>query len=190
LRKAYNVGEISGFKKGPKVDQKKYPAIQGLRWHRDQYYSFFLPIDWHPFSWADHRQGMIFGPDPADPMTVFAVSIQDLGTTITTEDLDVLYEAFLENIGLLPGCVIERHSHKIAGKMLELEAQYTFQQAGETCKCWCRMFYFQTRQITMTAQGATLEKYTYWLPIFYEAMMTAGIHTAKPGFEYLSGLGN
>lgn len=169
--------------------QKKYPAIQGLSWHRDQYYSFYTPIDWHPFAWTDDRQGMIYGPDPNDPATVFAVALKDLGTNITPDDLDVLAETYLEMIKQLPDVHIESYEQKVSGEMLELEAKYTFSESGDTRQCWSRVFYHHTRQITMMAQGATPEKYAYWLPMFFEAMMTAGVHSQKPAFDYTGGTG-
>ncbi len=160
--------------------QKQYPAIRGLSWHRDQYYSFYTPIDWHRFSWLDDRQGEIYGPDPNDPLTVFAVDIKDLGTEITANDLDVLAEGFFKTIEQLPEADIESRNQKVTGKLLELEAQYTFREQGETRKRWVRVFYHETRQIAMTAQGATPEKYDYWLPWFFEAMATVRIHNKKP----------
>lgn len=27
--------------------EKKYPALNGLTWHRHHYYSFFISVDWH-----------------------------------------------------------------------------------------------------------------------------------------------
>ena len=104
--------------------QKKYPAIKGLRWHRDQYYSFYIANDWHNFHWADDREGVIYGPDANDPYTIFAVDLKDLGTTITGDDLDIVAEGFFESIEQLPDCVIESRKQKVTGKLLELEAKY------------------------------------------------------------------
>jgi len=160
--------------------RKEYPSAKGLLWYRDQYYSFFVPNHWHQFHWADGREGVIYGPDPADPLTVFAVDIQDLGTPITGDDLDILAEGFFETIERLPGSAIEHRQQKATGRLLELEAKYRFEEEGATRKRWARVFYSQTRQIAMTAQGATPEKYDYWLPWFFEAMMTAKIHNEKP----------
>lgn len=162
---------------------KQYPTIRGLSWHRTQYYSFFTPIDWHRFSWPDGRQGDIYGPDPDDPLTVFSVALADLGTTVTAPDLDILAEGFFEALERLPESAIEARDQKVAGKILELEAKYTFRDQDEIRRCWVRVFYHETRQITMTAQGATLEKYDYWLPLFFEAMMTAEVHNRYPEME-------
>lgn len=166
--------------------QKKYPAIKGLLWYREQHYSFFVPNDWHRLYWSDGRDGVIFGPDPTDPFTVFGVDIQNIGTTITAEDFECLTEGFFEGIEQLPDSVIESRDRKIAGKLYELEAKYSFREDGGTRKRWVRLFYYKTYQIAMTAQGATTEIYDYWLPIFFEAMMTARIHSKKPQNEFIT----
>jgi hypothetical protein len=149
-------------------------------WHRDQYYSFYIPLDWHRFAWSDDRQGVIFGPDPNDPLTVFAVAIQDLGTPLSADDLDTLAEGFFDTIEQLPESQIEARDRKVTGKLLQLEAKYTYQEQGQTRKCWVRVLYHETRQVTLTAQGATPDRYDYWLPLFFEAMMTANVHNQKP----------
>ncbi len=163
--------------------QNDYPAVNGLIWHRDRFYSFFIPNNWHQFRWSDGRRGVIYGPDPADPQTVFAVDIKHLGTSITADDLDVLAEGFFESIDRLPQVHVDSLCKNSTGRLLELEAQYTFQEQGSVRKRWVRLFYFETRQIAMTAQGAAPEKYDYWLPWFFEAMMTAQIHNTKPRID-------
>jgi len=160
--------------------QKQYPSIKGLTWHRHQYYSFFTPIDWHRFVWPDQRVGEIYGPDINDPLTVFAVAVEDLGTRVTADDLDTLAEGFFETIEQLPDVDIELRDQKVAGHQLELETKYTFLDHSAPRKCWVRVFYHLTRQVTMTAQGATVEKYDYWFPMFFQAMMTARVHSRKP----------
>ena len=166
--------------------QKTYPAIKGLLWYREQHYSFFVPNDWLRFCWSDERDGVIFGPDLADPFTVFAVDIQNIGSTITHDDFDILAEGFFESIEQLPESVIEARDRKIAGKLYELETKYTFREEGDLRKRWVRLFYHKTFQIAITAQGATAEKFDYWLPIFFEAMMTARIHSKKPQSEFIT----
>jgi hypothetical protein len=160
--------------------KKAYPATRGLNWHRNQYYSFFVPLEWHRFAWDDEHQGVIYGPDPHDMKTIFAVDFKDLGTPITAADLEIVAEGFFETIERLPDCAIELRDQKTVGNLLELEARYTFQEQGQTRKRWVRLYYHDTRQIAITAQGASPEKYDYWLPWFFEAMMTARIHREKP----------
>ncbi|MBN2502342.1 MAG: hypothetical protein JXB38_16280 [Anaerolineales bacterium] len=165
--------------------QKQYPAIRGLTWHRHQYYSFFTPMDWHRFAWPDERLGEIYGPDADDPLTVFAVSVEDMGTRVSADDLGALAEGFFGTIEQLPGAQIELRDQKVVGFQLELEAKYTFVDQNVTRKCWVRVFYHMTRQVTMTAQGATVDKYDYWLPMFFQAMMTAKVHSSKPTISSL-----
>ena len=162
--------------------QKKYPATTGLHWHRDQYYSFFIPVEWHRLQWTDDRNGVIYAPDPDDLLTVFAVDLKDLGTAVTADDLEILADGYFESIQQLSDCVLELREQTITGKLLELEARYTFVEQGETRKRWVRILYHDTRQVAMTAQGSTPEKYDYWLPWFFEAMKTASVHYEKPTF--------
>jgi hypothetical protein len=165
-------------------EEKNYPATRGLNWHRHQYYSFFVPIEWHRFSWDEEHEGAIFGPDPEDSKTVFAVDFKDLGTPILAEDLPILAEGFFEQVERLPEIVIELRDQRAVGNQIELEAKYTFVEGGQTRKRWVRVHYQDTRQIAITAQGATPEKYDYWLPWFFEAMMTARFHREKPTSPY------
>lgn len=156
------------------------PAFKGLYWYRDQYYSFFIPLDWHRFDWPDERQGVIYGPSPDEPETVFAVEVKDMGMTVEPDDLEDLSYGFLSAIKQLPAARIESKRKWVAGKMLALEARYTFDENGMRRKRWARVLYQATRQVAMTAQGATEESFDYWLPMFYEAMMTAKVHSTKP----------
>lgn len=159
---------------------KKHPGVRGLAWHRSQHYSFFLPIDWHRFALSENQSGAILGPDKNDPLTLFAVTATDLGTEITDDDLDIVAEGFFESVAQLPECSIEMQSQKARFNRIELEAKYTFHDQETIIKRWVRVFYLGTHQIVFAAQGATLEKYDYWVPWFFEAMMTAKVHTSAP----------
>jgi len=103
---------------------------------------------------------------------------------VTPDDLDDLAEGFFETIENLPDVHIETRSQEVSGNLLLLEAKYTSRDEGETRKCWVRVFYHETRQVTMTAQGASPEKYDYWVPMFFESMMTARVHNQKPDLEF------
>jgi hypothetical protein len=159
---------------------KQLPKFKGLSWHRNQYYSFFVPIDWQKLDWPDGRSGVIYTPPADDPLTLLAVELRDLGMEISADDLDDLKAGFLAGIEELPECQIETHEHWVEGKLICLMAKYTFAEQDTRRKRWVRQFYHQTRQIAMTAQGATCEAFDYWLPMFYEAMMTTRIHNTMP----------
>ena len=70
---------------------KRPPVFKGLRWHREQYFSFFIPVNWPRFDWLDDRQGVLFGPSADDAHTIFAVDLQDLGFSVSVDDLDDLF---------------------------------------------------------------------------------------------------
>ncbi len=152
------------------------PQFKGLSWQRSDNFSFYRPLDWQRFEWQDARQGVLFGPDPDDDATLFAVAVRDLGLRISAEDIDDLEAGFLEGIHRLPDHDVESHERWAAGRLFGLEAKYTFSEAGNTRKRWVRVLHQDTRQITVTAQGATVEQFDYWLPMFYEQMMTFQVH--------------
>jgi hypothetical protein len=156
------------------------PVFKGLSWYREKYFSFYIPIDWHKVEWHDGRQGIIYIPSEADIYTLFAVEVTDLGTTVSADDLHYLETGFSDAIKQLPERKIESKKKSVVGKLVQLEAKYTFAEDGQTRKRWVRVLYHETRQVTVTAQGATVEAYEYWLPMFYEAMMTVNVNNTKP----------
>jgi len=160
--------------------KKGKPSFKGLNWYREQYFSFFIPIDWNKIKWHDDRQGIICSPPAEDNHTLFAVEVNDLGTTVTSDDLPYLSKGFLDGIKSLPEGKIESKKEAVTGKLVQLEAKYTFLEEGQTRKRWVRVLYHATRQVTVTAQGATVEAYNYWLPMFNEAMMTINVHNTAP----------
>jgi hypothetical protein len=163
---------------------KGRPVFRGLRWYREQYFSIFVPVDWHRFKWQDDRQGVLFGPSAEDTHTVFAVDVTDLGFPVSADDLDDLFDGFLSGIQQLPGVEIEMSTKQVVGALVTLEAKYTFTEDETTRKRWVRVLYHETRQVAFTAQGATPGAYDYWLPMFFEAMMTAKVHSTIPPDPY------
>ncbi|MBN1563335.1 MAG: hypothetical protein JXA10_05820 [Anaerolineae bacterium] len=156
------------------------PAFKGLKWHREPYFSFFIPLDWTVFEWEDDRQGVLYGPSADDDQTVFAVDVKEFDFTVTADDLDDVYDGFITSIQQLPDVSIESSNKRVAGKMVALEAKYTFTANDTTRKRWVRVLYYGPCQVAFTAQGATPETYDYWLPMFFEAMMTAKVHASIP----------
>jgi hypothetical protein len=163
----------------------EHPPIQGLLWHRDEYFSFFIPIGWQRSDWNDGRIGVLYYPVSEDPQTVFAVELKDLGTAISPEDLDRLDVEFVDGIEQLPEGEIELQDKAVVGEQMQLEYKYTFREGCVMRRRWVRVFYLGTRETTMMAQGSTLDLYDYWLPWFFEAMATAQVHDQKPNLASL-----
>lgn len=165
--------------------QKKRPKISGLLWHRHQYYSFFVPNNWFKSAWEDEC-GVIYSPDPSDAYTLFAADLKDLGTLVTPDDLEALAEGYFDSVEQLSDVDIQHRKLKASGRRLEIEAKYTFSEQGEVRQRWTRLLYHETRQIALTAQAASPEQYAYWLPMFYESMMTARVHSERPSLDLFS----
>ncbi len=165
----------------PGLSDRERPVFRGLHWHRHDNYSFFIPVDWHEFSRDDGREGAVYGPDAEDGQTLFAAQLVDLGFDITGEDAEAVAEGFFGSIEALPGVEIEaREQEVLFGPRIHLQARYCFDDGDHRRKRWVRGLYRHHFQVLLIAQGATPEKFRYWLPMFYEAMMTAGVHLQKP----------
>lgn len=155
----------------------KRPAFYGLTWQKHEHFSFMRPTTWHLFEWVDDREGVLFGPTPEDTDTLFAVDVKDIGIRLDADDLADLEAGFLDGIENLAESQIEWRDTWTAGAVMGIEAKYTFREGEQTRKRWVRVLYQDSRQITVTAQGATVEEYHYWLPMFNEQMMTFKVHS-------------
>ncbi len=160
--------------------QNSRPRFRGLSWCHEQYFSFFIPIDWQRIERPDGKVGVIYIPPGDDADTFYAVQVDDLGTQVTEEDLPDLETGLLNGISQLPASQIETRSTSRTGQLVELEAKYTYLENGFRRKRWVRMLYHDTRQIIFIAQGKSEAVYQYWLPMFNEAMMTLKVHSTKP----------
>jgi hypothetical protein len=149
------------------------PPIDGLLWHRDELFSFFVPTRWQRSDGDDGRTGVLYTPDPRDPLTVFAVEVTDLEAPLSVDGLARLDAENVDASQRLPEGDIELHDDAVVGAQMQLEYTYTFREGCAMRKRWVRVFYHGTREITMIAQGSTLDMYDYWLPWFFEAMTTA-----------------
>jgi hypothetical protein len=156
------------------------PVFKGLSWCHEQYYSFFVPIDWQRVERSDGKQGIIYVPVHEDAHTFFAVQVDDLGTQVTPEDVQDLMVGLLSGINQLTDSQIETHTSSSVGTLVELEAKYTYLEDGLRRKRWIRVLYHETRQVTFIAQGKTEQLYHSWLPMFNEAMMTLKVHNTRP----------
>lgn len=165
----------------PGLSDRERPVFRGLKWHRHENFSFFIPIDWNEFSWNDGREGVVYGPDAEDDQTLFAAQVVDLGFAITKDDEQAVAEGFFGAIQALPAVEIEEREQEVLyGPRIHLQARYCFNDGDRRRKRWVRGLYRHNFQVLLTAQGATPQKFQYWLPMFFEAMMTAGVHHTKP----------
>jgi hypothetical protein len=151
------------------------PSFTGLRLCRDQTlgYSFFVPLDWHALELESVTgAGAMYAPVADDPLTSFSAEGRDLGTTVTAADVPALKAGFLAGLRKLPRSVIESSEAEAIGRLVTMEARHTFREGKVTRKRWVRLLYQGSLQVRLVAQGATVEQFEYWLPMFFESMRT------------------
>jgi hypothetical protein len=153
------------------------PVFTGMVVRRDlKYrYSFLLAEGWHDYELeSDGGRGRIFTPYPDDVTTSFSVEARDLGTKVTGDDLAVLREGLENGLRQLPDLVIEKQEDYTIGDLVGLEYWFSFRDAESDTirKRWLRLAYQGQIQVRLIAQGASPERFDYWMPMFYHAMRT------------------
>lgn len=150
-------------------------TFTGLLLYRDpaRAYSFFVPLDWHRLELdTTTGQGVMYAPEPDDPLTSLSVEARDLGVAVQSDDVAALKAGFLAGLRKLPRSVIESSEAEVIGSLVTMEAHHTFRQDQVTRKRWVRLLYKDTLQVRLVAQAATVERFDYWLPVFYETIRT------------------
>jgi hypothetical protein len=151
------------------------PSFTGLAVHRDFTfrYSFLLPEGWQRLAIEDEAgTGFLYAPDPNDPVTGLSAQARDLGMAVTADDLAALEAGFLSGLRKLPRARIESREAEAIGDLITMEARHTYRAEGATRKRWVRLLYRGSTQVRLVAQGATIARFNYWLPMFYEAIRT------------------
>jgi hypothetical protein len=159
------------------TDQRKGPVYTGIRKFVDidEGYGIWLPSDWHRTDMVDGHKGAIFSPYPDRLDTCFVSEKHRLKYKVTQEDIPDLRKGFEAGLNAMPGVVVEKINEIITSTLITFEAIFTFEEEGQTRKRWVRNVYWGEGQLVMLAQGATPQEYEYWLPMFYNTMMTAEI---------------
>jgi hypothetical protein len=98
--------------------------------------------------------------------------VRDLGTEITAEDLPDLEKAFLKGLRLVPGSELEQHEAFQSLYHLGVEAQQSFDDAGQRRRRWIRVLYNGTLQARLIAQGATVAEFDRLRRLFAPCMTT------------------
>jgi hypothetical protein len=156
-------------------DAPARPSFTGLLVHYDPIFNFsyFVPDGWYrqPIA-SPEGTGVIYLPDPADPFTGFSSEGRDLGIPVEPGDLPTLRAGFLSGLRRLPGAIIEDREAEAIGDLITMEARHTYRDGKIRRKRWVRLLYRGSTQVRLVAQGATVEQFHYWLPMFFESMRT------------------
>ncbi len=158
-------------------EDKPRPRYRGIYKHVDQEggYSIWIPSDWRRLEMVDGHHGAIYTPYADRYDTCITTEKVILEHTVTRDDVDVLREGFTAGIESLHGVEIESQDETISKTLIAFEARFTFLEGEARRKRWTRVIYWGEGQLIVIAQGATPEEFDYWLPMFYNSLMTVEI---------------
>jgi hypothetical protein len=151
------------------------PFFTGLVVYRnlEHRYSFLYPEGWVQLELeSDGGQGVILAPAPGGVATSFSAESRDLGMAVAAEDLPTLRRGFLAGLRKLPGSVVEQQEDYAIGPLVGLEARHAYRDGRVRRRRWVRLLYQEAIQVRLIAQGATIEEFDYWLPVFTSMMRT------------------
>jgi hypothetical protein len=94
---------------------------------------------------------------------------------VNPSDVNDLREGFMEGLQALPGVEIESTDESLSDTIQVFDARYTFLEGEQRRKRWTRNIYWGEAQLVIIAQGRTPEDFEYWLPMFYNTIMTTQI---------------
>ena len=154
--------------------ERQYPRYHGLHKHIDKEggYAFWVPAGWHRTDMDAGYHGVIYSPHADGIETSFSAQKNLLKYSVDQDDLATLREGFQQGLDSLPGVEVEWQNETVTSTLITLEARFTFLEEETRRKRWTRVVYWGNGQLVLTAQGATPEEYEYWLPMFYNTMVT------------------
>jgi len=147
-----------------------------MKQHADKAgFAIWVPSDWHEFELQGDHKGVLFSPYPDDFNTGLLAEKKKLKVKVKRDDLPTLRKAFMEGIRALDDVEIEEGSidEHITDTLSFFEARFSFLEGGVCRKRWIRDIYWGRNHYILIAQGRTPEDFDYWLPMFFNIMMTA-----------------
>jgi hypothetical protein len=150
------------------------PRYYGMHVYVDENggFAFWLPTGWYQTAMANGHQGVIFSPYPDNVFTGFMAEKYLLPDAVTQADLPALQENFERCIQGLPGVEVESFTYTPTSTLITLEARFTYLDGDVVRKRWVRQVYWNEGLLILIAQGSTVDEFDYWLPMFYNTMVT------------------
>jgi hypothetical protein len=150
------------------------PRYTGVYLHGDSDLGFAV---WLPAGWVEAEKepgipGVMYLPNPLDPETFLKVEKSQLSTSLQGTDLQAQHQAFIAELTSLPGFELESDETWAGDYVINLDARFTFDHEGLRHKNWIRRFSYGCTQYTLTAQGIDAAEFEYWLPMFYNMIVT------------------
>jgi hypothetical protein len=135
-------------------------------------YALWLPAGWTQYDMPAGQQGAIFRPCSKDPRTYFSAQMHRLERSVSDGDVAALREGFQRYLMALPGIKIESQDETVSAGITFFEARFTYLDGNARRKSWLRVAYLGEGQLTLVAHGSTPDEFEYWLPMFFNTMMT------------------
>ena len=156
---------------------KPGPRYHGIYKHvfPEAGYSIWIPTGWRRLEMTNGHDGAIFTPDPDRYDTCISTEKVTLEHAVRQKDVPILRKGFQGGIDSLSDVEVESQDEKITPTLMLFEAKFTFSESEATRKRWLRVIYWGNGQLIVMAQGATPDAYEYWLPMFYNSLMTVEI---------------
>lgn len=150
------------------------PLYHGMFKHLDAKgsYAVWLPMGWTEVKMGKGHQGAAFFPEPDAPNTYFSCESFKLRVSVAESDVPVLREGFSAGLQAVPGIEIESQDESVTPTLIAFDARFTFNEGEARRKRWVRNIYWGKLQMVFIAQGSSPEEFEYWLPMFYQTMMT------------------
>jgi hypothetical protein len=155
-------------------EKRGNPLYTGVTKHLDKPAGFALwyPTDWTRYDMGDGHHGVIVCPKSGDMNTYLSAEKTQLKYKVQLTDVPTLREGFQAGLQAMPGIEIESQDEAITKLFKIFEARFTFLEGDVRRKRWVRLGYWSDGLLTLIAQGETPEEFDYWLPMFFNTMMT------------------
>ena len=151
-----------------------HPVYSGLRLYArpDEGYGIWLPTGWRQIEMTGDHNGAVFTPYPDHNNTCIAVEKRILPIQVVRGDVPVLRKGLEDGLKTLPGLEVESIEETLTETFIYFDAKFTFLEEGQRRKRWLRNIYWNEAQLVVLAQGQTVEEYEFYMPVFFNTMMT------------------
>jgi hypothetical protein len=139
-------------------------------------FSLAHPIDWQVTEQRSQHPGIVLTMEPDDRYTLFAVEAVDVDEPLEPDDADVLHQEVLDAIDGLPGAELIESKPLNAGLLRGADVRYDVDVDGLRLRRWVRILAERNRQLTVTAQGSSPDRFDHWEPQFFTTMASVRIH--------------
>jgi len=155
-------------------ENSPYPVYTGATEYvnREGAYGIWYPSNWRQIDMTGDHKGAIFAPFPDHIDTCIAVEKIMLPYKVVHGDLPTLRQGLKEGLDALPGIEIESFEESLPGTMVLVDVKYSFLEGEAQRKRWLRVLYWAEAQLNVIAQGQSVKDYEFWMPVFFNTMMT------------------